>query len=125
MADLTRTAPLGHSISSHRVHGYCSLCRGRTVAEELAAWQIHEQARYEAAQLGPTPAPDPETVDGEEGGGPFIADVNTRTVDCQGCGCSDAVLDAAFTVTSRQGVHEVGRFAFCFACETPQEVTRA
>lgn len=49
MPDLTRTAPLGHSIPAHRVHGYCSLCQGRTVEEELIAWQLHEQARHKSA----------------------------------------------------------------------------
>ena len=32
--------PLGHSIPSHRVHGWCSHCPGRSVFEELAAWQV-------------------------------------------------------------------------------------
>ncbi|WP_031095553.1 hypothetical protein [Streptomyces sp. NRRL S-15] len=32
--------PLGHSTPSHRVHGWCSHCPGRSVAEELAAWQV-------------------------------------------------------------------------------------
>ncbi|MFD8469052.1 hypothetical protein ACFV10_28590 [Streptomyces cyaneofuscatus] len=32
--------PLGHSIPSHRVHGWCSHCPGRSMAEELAAWQV-------------------------------------------------------------------------------------
>ncbi|PWI15972.1 hypothetical protein DI272_18735 [Streptomyces sp. Act143] len=122
MGDLMRAAPLGHSNPSHRVHGFCSLCHGRTVAEELAAWQVHEEARYEAAQHASTATPDGDDED-DEGGGPLIADVNSRTVDCPSCGRSDTVLDAGFTVTTPQGVHEVGRFAFCFGCETAQEVT--
>ncbi|MER7815630.1 hypothetical protein [Streptomyces sp. NPDC096153] len=36
--------PLGHSRPSHRVHGWCSHCHGRTVWEELAAWQVREDA---------------------------------------------------------------------------------
>ncbi|WP_406145640.1 hypothetical protein [Streptomyces anulatus] len=32
--------PLGHSIPSHRVHGWCSHCPGRSMAEELGAWQV-------------------------------------------------------------------------------------
>ena len=37
--------PPGHSRPAHRVHGWCSHCPGRTVAEELAAWHVHEDAR--------------------------------------------------------------------------------
>ncbi|MDK0525070.1 hypothetical protein [Streptomyces sp. ML-6] len=32
--------PLGHSIPAHRVHGWCSHCPGRSLAEEVAAWQV-------------------------------------------------------------------------------------
>jgi hypothetical protein len=32
--------PLGHSLSAHHVHGWCSHCPGRTPAEELGAWQV-------------------------------------------------------------------------------------
>lgn len=32
--------PLGHSISSHHVHGWCAKCPGHSVYEELAAWQV-------------------------------------------------------------------------------------
>lgn len=31
--------PLGHSITSHRVHGWCSHCRRREPWEEIAAWR--------------------------------------------------------------------------------------
>ncbi|MEU6594260.1 hypothetical protein ABZ923_34495 [Streptomyces sp. NPDC046881] len=115
MADLMWKAPLGHSVPSHRVHGYCSHCQGRTVAEELAAWQVREQERYEAAD-------DPD--DQHDGSMPLIGDVSTRTYACPTCGSDDAVLDATFLVTTKAAVHQVGRFAFCFACEKPQETTR-
>lgn len=126
MAELPRTAPLGHSIPSHRVHGFCSLCQGRTVAEELAAWQVHEQARYETAERGSTPVPDCQTVDDPDGQGeasmPLVGDVSTRTYACPTCGSDDAVLDATFLVTTKAAVYQVGRFAFCFVCEQAQEV---
>ncbi|MDQ1018947.1 hypothetical protein QFZ43_005496 [Streptomyces afghaniensis] len=48
---------------------------------------------------------------------PLVADVNTRHLDCTECGHSGSVLEAAFTVTTTRGVHQVGMFAFCFACE--------
>ncbi|MFJ1607035.1 hypothetical protein ACIOHS_27235 [Streptomyces sp. NPDC088253] len=120
MADLMRAAPLGHSIPSHRVHGYCSHCQGRTVAEELAAWQVHEQARHETAQPGSTPAPDGQG----DVSMPLVGDVSTRTYACPTCGSDDAVLDATFLVTTKAAVYQVGRFAFCFACEKPQEAAR-
>ncbi|MYR59605.1 hypothetical protein GTY54_26340 [Streptomyces sp. SID625] len=115
MADPVWTAPLGHSIPSHRVHGYCAHCQGRTAAEELAAWQVREQARYE--------------TDGDPDGDgdasmPLMGDVSTRTRACPTCGSDGAVLDATFLVTTKAAVHTVGRFAFCFACETPQEAAR-
>lgn len=37
--------PLGHSIPSHRVHGWCSHCPGRSMPEELAAWQVDAMER--------------------------------------------------------------------------------
>lgn len=42
--------PLGHSRPAHRVHGWCSHCPGRTVAEELAAWQVREDAVADIAR---------------------------------------------------------------------------
>ncbi|MDX3345898.1 hypothetical protein PV387_03465 [Streptomyces sp. ME02-6987-2C] len=126
MADPVWTAPLGHSTSSHRVHGYCSLCRGRTIAEELIAWQVHEQARYEAAQAASASAPDCQTADDpDDVPMPLVGDVSTRTYSCPTCGGEDAVLEATFLVTTKAAVHQVGRFAFCFACEQAQEVARA
>ncbi len=32
--------PLGHSIASHHILGWCCHCPGRTAAWELAAWQV-------------------------------------------------------------------------------------
>lgn len=49
----SHTAPPGHSIAGHRVHGWCSKCPGREVWEELHAWR----ARDNEAQDGP-PATD-------------------------------------------------------------------
>lgn len=45
---LQYTAPLGHSVSAHRVHGWCAI--ERTVDEELIAWRTHERSRYEIAK---------------------------------------------------------------------------
>lgn len=32
--------PLGHSIATHTVHGWCCLCHDRTVSEETNAWRL-------------------------------------------------------------------------------------
>ncbi len=45
---LQYTAPLGHSVSAHRVHGWCAI--ERTADEELIAWRTHERSRYEIAK---------------------------------------------------------------------------
>ncbi|MFJ9985311.1 hypothetical protein ACIQUD_14985 [Streptomyces globisporus] len=37
--------PLGHSTPSHHVLGWCSHCPGRSVPEELAAWQVDAMSR--------------------------------------------------------------------------------
>ncbi|MEW2164364.1 hypothetical protein AB0912_15430 [Streptomyces sp. NPDC007084] len=45
--------PLGHSIPTHQTFGWCSHCPGRTLAEELAAWQTRELSRLADAVSGP------------------------------------------------------------------------
>jgi hypothetical protein len=144
---------------SHRVHGYCCLCKDRTVAEELAAWQVYEQARHDAAQVHAArradqteaavdrvralhanedgycahckgewgmrwPCPTIRALGGDDADDeptPFAADVSSRTYACPRCGMADTVLEATFLVTTKAAVHTVGRFAFCFACESAQE----
>jgi hypothetical protein len=53
----TDEIPLGHSTPSHRVLGWCSHCPGRSLAEELAAWQVDALDR--------TTAPDGDEQDAE------------------------------------------------------------
>ncbi|MEW2568331.1 hypothetical protein [Streptomyces sp. NPDC047070] len=58
---------------------------------------------------------------------PFFADVHSRTYDCPRCERGDTVLEATFCVTTKDGVHPVGVFAYCFGCEsvlTNQEASR-
>lgn len=43
------TAPPGHSLAAHRVHGWCAVCPSRTALEELVEWRIHENARHQRA----------------------------------------------------------------------------
>jgi hypothetical protein len=66
-----------------------------------------------------------EPDDPDAGHMPIVADVSTRTYTCPECGSDDAVMEAAFTVTTRLAVHQIGTFAFCFACERAQEAARA
>ncbi|MFD5788584.1 hypothetical protein ACFWH1_18420 [Streptomyces sp. NPDC127037] len=49
--------PLGHSIPAHRVLGWCSHCPDRSLAQEVAAWQLDAQARHKEADAA-TPAED-------------------------------------------------------------------
>ncbi|MEV0822517.1 hypothetical protein [Nonomuraea rubra] len=41
--ELRERTPLGHSLSSHRVFGWCSHCADHTPAEELVAWRVWAQ----------------------------------------------------------------------------------
>lgn len=50
---LQHVAPPGHSRAGHRVHGWCSLCPGREVWEELAAWRRRDNELTD--ESGPTP----------------------------------------------------------------------
>ncbi|MGW3736659.1 hypothetical protein [Streptomyces sp. NPDC005148] len=47
--------PLGHSIPAHRVHGWCSHCPGRSLAEEVAAWQVDAEERHAAEEADSPP----------------------------------------------------------------------
>ncbi len=67
MTGLLDGIPLGHVISSHRVLGWCAWCAGRSVVEELGAWQVWAMANVPAAadavavngtRAGRDPAPD-------------------------------------------------------------------
>ncbi|MFD3612375.1 hypothetical protein ACFWXA_30775 [Streptomyces atroolivaceus] len=61
MAD-TSTAPLGHSVSAHRVHGWCSHCRDHGLAEEVAAWRMDETDRHAAGLLAGSDRPPTDLV---------------------------------------------------------------
>lgn len=37
---LREGVPLGHSIASHNILGWCSYCPGRSVAYEVEAWRV-------------------------------------------------------------------------------------
>lgn len=48
---LQNTGDIGHSSASHAVHGWCSVCEGRTLQDEVRAWRHHVQV--EAAMTRP------------------------------------------------------------------------
>ncbi|WP_327345971.1 hypothetical protein [Streptomyces europaeiscabiei] len=67
---------------------------------------------------------EPRDQDHDDDAMPFIADVTSRAYACSDCGRDGTVLEATFTVTTKRAVHQVGTFAFCFACEGTQEAAR-
>lgn len=51
---LLTSGAIGHSSASHAVHGWCSVCKGRTLHDEVSAWRHHVQV--EAAITRPARA---------------------------------------------------------------------
>ncbi|RPK58199.1 hypothetical protein EES44_24340 [Streptomyces sp. ADI96-15] len=100
MGDLPhRRVPLGHSIPAHRVLGWCSHCPDRSLAEEVAAWQLDAQERHEADQAD----------------GPLRSSVSWQT--CTECGHADSLSVAEVTVRAAAGPKRVGGWRFCVNCE--------
>lgn len=56
-------APLGHSRAGHRVHGWCSLCPGREVWEELLAWRTRENDQHDEASTPDKAVPPSKEVE--------------------------------------------------------------
>lgn len=50
--ELAKGMPLGHSISSHVIHGWCSYCPGRSVPYEVEAWRVWAHDLLIAAEEG-------------------------------------------------------------------------
>lgn len=118
--DLTHTAPPGHSEEAHRVHAWCANCRGWDAELELTAWRTHERTRHDLAKI------EGDEDDGDAGAVPVVADVNCETADCPKCGQGDVLMTSTFTATTSSGVHTIGAFSFCFACNAAvdQEANR-
>jgi hypothetical protein len=58
-----RTAPPGHSLIAHQVHGWCSKCPDVELWEELLAWRQRERARVDDAPFTDrAPEPSPEVA---------------------------------------------------------------
>ncbi|WP_381792974.1 hypothetical protein [Streptomyces niveus] len=101
-------APLGHSIPSHRVLGWCSHCPGRSLAEELMAWQLDAQERRAE----------------DDADGPL--DAVTDWVACPECGHAGSLSVVEVTVRTTTGRKKAGGWMYCLNCEAvPQEAVRA
>lgn len=102
------SVPLGHSIPAHRVHGWCSHCPDRSLAEEVAAWQLDAQARHME----------------DDAPGPLTSSVNWQP--CPTCGEAESLSVVGFTLDTSTGPKRAGGWRFCVNCEAiPQEVTHA
>ncbi|GAA2948272.1 hypothetical protein ACFPN0_15220 [Kitasatospora cinereorecta] len=109
MGDLPRRkVPLGHSIPAHRVLGWCSHCPNRSLAEEVAAWQLDAQERHEADDVP----------------GPLSSSVGWQS--CPECGEAESLSVVEFTVRTATGLKRAGGWKFCVHCEAiPQEAAHA
>lgn len=60
---LESTAPPGHSLIAHQVHGWCSACPGVELWEEVHAWRERERAQVvDAPFTDRAPAPSREVA---------------------------------------------------------------
>lgn len=65
-APLQHTAPPNHSRAGHRRFGWCSLCPGHEVWEELAAWRARDNSRVDDRK-GASDRAVPPSKEGERG----------------------------------------------------------
>ncbi|MFJ6565506.1 hypothetical protein ACIQMV_37830 [Streptomyces sp. NPDC091412] len=104
MADDPRyQAPLGHSVASHRVHGWCSHCTDHYPVEEMVAWRHHENDRYEVAKHTVTPAPETGVTVAHER-------------PCPECG-REALMVVTAQVRDDDGPRPAGGWAVCLHCD--------
>lgn len=95
-------APLGHSISAHRVFGWCLHCPERGVAEEVAAWRMRENDlhdRYEA-----------------ERDGPHLQATSQEDRDCGECGQRQVSVVTMTAVAEDGAERPAGGWALCRVC---------
>ncbi|MFB7114498.1 hypothetical protein [Streptomyces sp. NPDC056291] len=102
MADPQYRAPFGHSVSAHRVHGWCSHCPEHTPDEELIAWRTHERRRHMVAQQA-TEAESPYPHTRTEG-------VDDRP--CPACGRETLAVVTVHVITDA-GPRKAGGWAAC------------
>ncbi|MEV6738694.1 hypothetical protein AB0N14_17865 [Streptomyces sp. NPDC051104] len=103
MAEPQYQAPFGHSVASHRVHGWCAQCPDRTADEELVAWRSHERARFEVTKQAVTPSPEVDVTVAHE-----------RL--CPVCG-REALMVVTAQVHDDDGPKPAGGWALCLHCD--------
>ncbi|MFE9127806.1 hypothetical protein ACFYOF_20765 [Streptomyces sp. NPDC007148] len=108
MADpLLYQAPLGHSVSAHRVHGWCAI--ERSLDEELIAWRTRERSRYEIAKTVCAASPAIDTTAEYER-------------PCPACG-REALTVTSVRVQLDDAPRLAGGWALCLHCNaTPHPV---
>lgn len=121
---MASSVPLGHSIPAHRVHDWCSHCPGRSLAEEVAAWQVDAQARHKAEKATETvtePAQDNEA--------PYVSpNIAASTRPNRRCADCEQTTVHVVVVTTFVGSEErpIGEWAVCSSCGTcPHPVMEA
>ncbi|MFG2404268.1 hypothetical protein ACGFR8_07990 [Streptomyces brevispora] len=101
-----RIAPIGHSVSAHRAHGWCSHCPDHTPVGEVIAWRTREAnqqaARHEAAVHTSPWGLEASSVSG---------------LRCPACGLDDLTVVTVHVVTDN-GQEEAGGWAVCGTCLT-------
>lgn len=98
------TAPIGHSISAHRVHGWCSHCSDHTPAHEVIAWRTREAERHAASEKAAAAARPGELQLTSEDGLP-----------CPVCR-SDALTVVTVRLHTDDRQEEAGGWALCSHC---------
>lgn len=101
--------PLGHSTPAHRDLGWCFLCPGRSLAEEVTAWQLDAQDRHTAQDTDPQ----------------YLSAV-TDWATCPTCEEDGVLSVVTVTVRTTTGPKRAGGWTYCIACEAaPGEADHA
>lgn len=104
--DTALSAPLGHSRSAHRAHGWCSHCPGRSPAEEVIAWRADALERQHAEDTAHDAGP---------------AEASTAWKPCPACEDEGSLSVVTVTVRTGTGRKRAGGWAYCHNCENVPE----
>ncbi|PSK57976.1 hypothetical protein B0E38_01821 [Streptomyces sp. 111WW2] len=74
-------------------------------------------AHCTACDAIPHPLWESPPPDDEDSALPFFVACDASTSRCPTCRADDALLTAVFTATMKSGVHEIGRWQYCLACD--------
>lgn len=94
------TPPPGHSITAHRGLGWCSLCPGRSLADEVIAWRLEAQDRHTAQDTDPQ----------------YLSAV-TGWAKCPACREDGVLSVVTVMVHTTTGQKRAGGWTYCIACE--------